>query len=262
MVAVTADERRAFVANAGSGTVSVVPIDQPPDEKAGSPAIAIGGTPMGLALTDDGKWLYASNRDGNQILRIDTAHAARRSSRIAVAGEPSRLVLTNGGRLLVASLIGGNAVVGIDTATSREIARLPVGPPARGGAGRRRAPARLRRRAGRRQGRGVLAHRLEGDPRDPDRRSPRFDVAGSRARAQRRRASRGDRRRRHAVLRRRSRGAPGAAPSRAAWTRYLATSSQAARGRSGAASPPSCAPPASRASCPRPIARSSTSRRR
>ena len=32
MVAVTADERRAFVANAGSGTVSVVPIDTPPGQ--------------------------------------------------------------------------------------------------------------------------------------------------------------------------------------------------------------------------------------
>ncbi len=126
MVAVSADERRAYVANAGSGTVSVVPIGHLPDEKARILQIAIGGTPMGLALTDDDKWLYASNRDGNQVLRIDT-RTLRVEGRIAVAGEPSRLVLTNGGRLLVASLIAGNAVVGIDTATSREIARLPVG---------------------------------------------------------------------------------------------------------------------------------------
>jgi PelA/Pel-15E family pectate lyase len=125
MVTVTADERRAFVANAGSSTVSVVPIDTPP-ATAKLQAIAIGGTPMGLALTDDGKWLYASNRDGNQILRIDP-RTLRIDSRIAVAGEPSRLVLANGDRLLVASLIAGNAVAGIDTATSREIARLPVG---------------------------------------------------------------------------------------------------------------------------------------
>jgi PelA/Pel-15E family pectate lyase len=125
MVAVTADERRAFVANAGSGTVSVVPIDTTPTA-AKLQAIAIGGTPMGLVLTDDGKWLYASNRDANQIVRIDTRDL-RVVDRIAVAGEPSRLVLTNGGRLLVASLIAGNAVAGIDTATSREIARLPIG---------------------------------------------------------------------------------------------------------------------------------------
>ncbi len=125
MVAVTADERRAFVANAGSGTVSVVPLGRA-DEKGRIHNITIGGTPMGLALTDDGKTLYASNRDGNQIARIDTREL-RVVDRIAVAGEPSRLVLANGGRLLVASLIGGGAVVGIDTATSREIARLPVG---------------------------------------------------------------------------------------------------------------------------------------
>ena len=126
MVAVSGDERRAYVANAGSGTVSVVPLGQRPDEKSRIYDVAIGGTPMGLALTDDDKWLYASNRDGNQIVRIDT-HSLRVEARISVAGEPSRLVLTNSGRLLVASLIAGNAVVGIDTATSREIARLPVG---------------------------------------------------------------------------------------------------------------------------------------
>src|SRR6185503_6885400 len=53
MVAVTADERRALVANAGSGTVSVVPIDQlpgPAPEKARGKIqnVSIGGTPMGL----------------------------------------------------------------------------------------------------------------------------------------------------------------------------------------------------------------------
>jgi PelA/Pel-15E family pectate lyase len=129
MVVVTADERRALVANAGSGTVSVVPIDEPaqPTEKAAQPRhIAIGGTPMGLALSEDGRWLYASNRDGNQILRIDMQRLTV-ANRITIPGEPSRLALAKGGRLLVASLIAGNAVVGIDTASDKEIARLPVG---------------------------------------------------------------------------------------------------------------------------------------
>jgi PelA/Pel-15E family pectate lyase len=127
MVVVTADERRALVANAGSGTVSVVPIDGSPETAKGKiQNVAIGGTPMGMALTDDGRWCYASNRDGNQIARIDLRQL-RVTSRIAVAGQPSRLALADHGRVLVASAIAGDAIVAIDTRKGREIARVAVG---------------------------------------------------------------------------------------------------------------------------------------
>ena len=125
MVVVTADERRALVANAGSGTVTVVPIDRAPG-KARLRQIPIGGTPMGLALSEDGRWLYASNREGNQVVRIDMRRL-RVESRISIAGEPSRLTLATSGHLLLATAIAGGAVVAIDTATSKEIARVAVG---------------------------------------------------------------------------------------------------------------------------------------
>ena len=163
-------------------------------------------------------------RQPDPAYRPARACASRAASRSRASHQ--RLVLTNGGRLLVASLIAGNAVVGIDTATSREIARLPVGRRPEAVLVDSRAPARLRGGAGGRQGRGVLAHRLEGDPRDPHQRSPRFDVARSQ-------------RRRPATTRwatdidgdatpffgadRLARLAPA---ERAAWTRYLAAASQ------------------------------------
>jgi PelA/Pel-15E family pectate lyase len=125
LVVVTADEKRALVANAGSGTVTVVPIDLPPG-KGRMRQIAIGGTPMGLALSEDGRVLYAANRDGNQIVRVDMRHL-RVDSRIAVAGEPARLTLASGGRVLLATAIAGGAIVAVDTATSKEIARIAVG---------------------------------------------------------------------------------------------------------------------------------------
>ena len=186
MVVVTADERRALVANAGSGTVSVVPIDKPPapPQKAPPRAIAIGGTPMGLALSDDGRWLYASNRDGNQIVRIDLARSTV-ASRIV----DSRRALAPGageGR----APAGGQPDRGQRRRRRRHRERArdrpPAGrAPARGGAAGQRAPARLRLGAGRRQGGRVLDRRLEDHSRDQHRRSPRRALARSRAGAAR-----------------------------------------------------------------------------
>ena len=127
MVVVTADERRAMVANAGSGTVTMVPLDgaRAPDQAA-LRHIAIGGTPMGMALSPDGHWLFATNRDGDQVVRIDMGRL-RVDGRIPVPGQPTRLAFAGDGRILVASAIAGDAVVAIDTTTSKEIARIAVG---------------------------------------------------------------------------------------------------------------------------------------
>jgi PelA/Pel-15E family pectate lyase len=151
MVVVTDDETRAVVANAGSATLTVVALDGNSDGNGGAARalkknnrknnnkkkrtavptpqninIPIGGTPMGMVLSTDGRWLYASNRDGNQIVRIDM-HTPHIDGTIPVAGEPTRLALAAEGRVLVASLIAGNAVVAIDIATSKELARISVG---------------------------------------------------------------------------------------------------------------------------------------
>ena len=124
MVVVTPDEKRAVVANSGSGTVTIVSLAVGPG--ATKPRhLTIGGTPMGLALSTDGRWLYATNRDANQVVLIDM-RAERITREIPVAGEPTRLAFGPGG-LLIISAIAAGAIVVVDTKTFKEVARVPVG---------------------------------------------------------------------------------------------------------------------------------------
>ncbi len=122
MLAVTRDETRAFTANTGSGTVSLITLggDTPVRQTA------IGGLPQGFAWSRDGKILFACNRAGNEVLALDpvTAEVRRRT---VVSGQPHRLVLTPDGRQLLASTIGSGDVVVIEPGSLREVTRLHVG---------------------------------------------------------------------------------------------------------------------------------------
>ena len=57
----------AYVANEGSGTVSV--IDTSDDQVVVE--LAIGGKPRGMAITPDGRTAYVSDQTGNRLVVID-----------------------------------------------------------------------------------------------------------------------------------------------------------------------------------------------
>jgi YVTN family beta-propeller protein len=63
-VAVSPDGRRAYVANMGSDSVSV--IDTRAAATIGTP-IAVGDEPDGVAVSPDGTRAYVTNRSGNSI---------------------------------------------------------------------------------------------------------------------------------------------------------------------------------------------------
>jgi YVTN family beta-propeller protein len=68
MVAVSPDRRRAFTANIGSGTVSVL------DLAGGAKLrdIAVGGQPEGIALSPDGGTLWVGDLQGARVQAFDT----------------------------------------------------------------------------------------------------------------------------------------------------------------------------------------------
>ncbi len=70
MVALSPDERRAFVANIGSGSVSVV------DLRAGrlETILPTGAGAEGIALTPDGRHLWVTNRAEDSLAIIDATH--------------------------------------------------------------------------------------------------------------------------------------------------------------------------------------------
>jgi YVTN family beta-propeller protein len=127
MVVITRDERKAYTANSGSGSVTAIDLKMNKAIKH----ISIGGVPMGLELSHDGRTLYAVNRTGDQLLAIDTVkdEVARK---VEIKGQPVRLRLTRDGKHLLVPLIQSGEVAVVETATLREVHRFRAGANAEG----------------------------------------------------------------------------------------------------------------------------------
>ena len=122
MLVLSADERKAWTADAGSGTVTVVDLR----ERRQFAQVQVGGVPMGLALTSDEKRLFVATRTNQMVVLVDAvANKVRRS--IGCAGAPSRVVLSRDGRRLYASLIESGEVAEFSTSTLLEVNRVKVG---------------------------------------------------------------------------------------------------------------------------------------
>lgn len=121
MVAVTPDGRRAFTANIGAGTVSVL------DLGAGTKLrdIAVGGRPEGIALTPDGRTLWVGDLQGARVQAFDTT-SYERVAEVAVGQVPIRVLASPDGRWIVTSNLGGGSLTVIDAATRRVARTIPV----------------------------------------------------------------------------------------------------------------------------------------
>ncbi len=122
MMVVSLDERVAYVANSGNGTVSVIDLETKKETKA----ISIGGVPMGMALTADGQTLFATNRTANGVAVIDTA-TGKVKRIIEISGQPVRAALTPDERLLLVTLIDSGELAVVDARELTLVRRLPVG---------------------------------------------------------------------------------------------------------------------------------------
>lgn len=127
MVAVTRDERQAWTADSGSGTVSVVDLRT----RRQRTSIDVGGVPMGIALTPDEKTLLVGTRTTNMVVMIDAVtNTVRR--KLGVAGQPSRIVVSADGHWAFTSLIESGEVAVIDLLSFEEVKRTRVGSHAEG----------------------------------------------------------------------------------------------------------------------------------
>jgi YVTN family beta-propeller protein len=118
MVAVTPDKTRAFVANIGSGTVTV--IDLVEREKIRD--IETGAGAEGIAVTPDGREVWVTNRDADTISIIDT-ETLEILDTVECSGFPIRVeIMPDGNHALVSAARSGE-VVRFDTKRRREIAR-------------------------------------------------------------------------------------------------------------------------------------------
>jgi YVTN family beta-propeller protein len=132
MVAVSADGRRAYVTNIGSGTTSALDLDAA--RKLGD--VATGAGSEALALTPDGRQLWVAARAAGQLAVIDTATLAV-TERLPLPGAPIRIAITPDGGTALVTCAGSSELVAIDVASRKLRDRRKVDVPLAPGAAAR-----------------------------------------------------------------------------------------------------------------------------
>ncbi len=118
---VWAKDGRLFVANAGSNSVSIIADEAVTEtiKTSLSPTDLVGSTPDALAVSPDGRRLYAANADNNDVAVVDISNAkeARVLGFIPTGWYPSALALAPDGRTLYIGTGKGLGFRGNPTAT-------------------------------------------------------------------------------------------------------------------------------------------------
>jgi YVTN family beta-propeller protein len=94
-VAISPDNRRAFVSSSQTGTVSVIRLTQP-DIYTVEHEIQVGTEPRGLAIAPNGTRLYVANHTQGTVSVIDTASLSV-VAEIEVGGNPTAIAVSNDG---------------------------------------------------------------------------------------------------------------------------------------------------------------------
>ena len=179
MIAVAPDNRTAYTANIGSGTVSVLDLDDGKKLRD----LAVGGKPEGLALTKGGRELWVGDLDAPRVSVWDTK-SGEKIAELPVDPVAIRVLASPDGRLVATSNIASGT---IDQPVRRRNPRTAEDDQSvrRGGEGagdlavQPRFEAALCRRDGARQGR--RDRRRYGQGAAPDRGGKAGRRAGDRA---------------------------------------------------------------------------------
>lgn len=115
------DGRIFYVSGETAGDVTVIDATR---RTAVSRIVHGGGDAMGLALSDDGRTLYAATGENRSIVKIDTA-TNRAGAAIALPGIVHDAVLTLDGRYLYTTLRKSNKIVVVRTADDKIVATIP-----------------------------------------------------------------------------------------------------------------------------------------
>ncbi|WP_196465553.1 serine/threonine-protein kinase [Streptomyces spinoverrucosus] len=126
-VAMSLDGRRGYVANLGSGSVSV--IDTLTNRTEDHP-IRVGKNPRDVAVSPDKRQVYVTNYGSDSVSVIDTL-TNRVDRTIPVGSTPAGVTVSRDGRWVYVTLSRSGSVPGsvsvIDTTTNRVDRSIPVG---------------------------------------------------------------------------------------------------------------------------------------
>ncbi len=122
MLAITPDAKRVFVANIGSGNVSVINLDS----AAAIATVPAGRGAEGIDISPDGREVWVSNR-GQDTLSVIDAAALQVVATLPCASFPIRVKFTpDGVHVLVSNARSGDVAV-FDAAQRKEIRRIGMG---------------------------------------------------------------------------------------------------------------------------------------
>ncbi|HTO76064.1 MAG TPA: beta-propeller fold lactonase family protein [Thermoanaerobaculia bacterium] len=127
MVVSTPDGARAFVANIGSGSVTVV------EGRKAIRQIPTGKGAEGIAITPDGRQVWVANREADTVSVID-ARSLEVIGEVAAAKFPIRVKITSDGRRALVSCASSGEVAIFDATTRRPIGRIAIAATPEGGA--------------------------------------------------------------------------------------------------------------------------------
>lgn len=121
MLAVSPDQRTAYVANILSGTISVVDLGK--REKQAD--IPVGGNPEGIAISRDGRQLWIGDNSGPRLRVIDVA-SRRTIATLPIDSVAFRVAITPDGRTAVTSNLASGTLNLFDVATRRPLRTIGV----------------------------------------------------------------------------------------------------------------------------------------
>lgn len=122
MVVATPDEKKLYVANIGSDSVTV--INRATDEVNSIPT---GDGAEGIDVSRNGKEVWVTNRGANTISVLDTATDQVAATFESGGTMPIRVKFTTDGRQAWVSNARSNAVTIFDAATRKQIGKIEVG---------------------------------------------------------------------------------------------------------------------------------------
>jgi YVTN family beta-propeller protein len=121
MVAISAKHNRAFIANIGSGSATVIDLEK----RAHVTDIATGKGAEGIDVSPDGSEVWVANRASNTVSVIDAA-TLKITATLEPGETPIRVKFVPGGKHALVSNARSGDVSVFDTATKRRIASIPM----------------------------------------------------------------------------------------------------------------------------------------
>ena len=122
MLVLSHDGKRAYTANVGPGTVSVIDVAGRKVLKV----IPISGNTQRISITPDDKWVFTADQTKAQMVAIDTAKNEV-AKWIPMEGMGYGSTVTPDGRWLLVALPDQNKVAVIDVKTMQVVRSVPVG---------------------------------------------------------------------------------------------------------------------------------------